>query len=128
MAGLILLHRADRLAELLPLGDVTGQGDEFGLCAGHLARAKAPVGWELIDRRCVPPVSPPPSTGPARPRVYGTPGTAANSSRPVWVPSRESNGDEIAELRTATSRLLRRAFRGDSSDPGEIEGQLQLPL
>ena len=122
-AGLLLLHRADCVAELLPLDDPTGQRYGLGLCAGHIERAKAPKGWELIDRLSPAPAE---STSPSRPRVHGAPGSATNPGRPVWVPTRESDVDEVSELKTASSPLLRRAFRGDMAGEGEIEGQQRL--
>jgi hypothetical protein len=120
-----LLHRADRIAELLRLDDPIGRRYGIGLCAGHLARAKPPAGWELIDRLSVAPVAPARAVS-ARPRVHGAPGSATNPSRPVWVPTRESDIEDVSELRTATSPLLRRAFQGGTLDRRQIEGQLQL--
>lgn len=124
-AGLLLLHRADRIAELLPLEDPTGRRYGVGLCEGHLARAKAPAGWQLIDRLSAAPASPA-RAATARPRVHGAPGSATNPGRPVWVPRREPDGDAVSELLTATSPLLRRAFQGDTIDDGQIEGQQRL--
>ena len=125
VAGLLLLHRADRVAELLRLDDPTGQRYGIGLCASHLERVKAPGGWELINRLSVAPVAPARAVS-ARPRVHGAPGSATNPSRPVWVPTRGSDVEDVSELRTATSPLLRRAFQGDTIDRRQIEGQLQL--
>ena len=125
VAGLMLVHRADRIAELLPLDDQTGRRYGVGLCAGHLARVKAPMGWDVIDRLSVAPVSSV-RTATVRPRVHGAPGSATNPSRPVWVPSSESDVEDVPELRTAKSPLLRRAFQGGTLDEGQIEGQLRL--
>jgi len=124
-AGILLLHRADCVAELLPLDDPTGQRFGVGLCADHVARAKAPKGWKLIDRLSSATTQAAAPT-PSRPRVHGAPGSATNPGRPVWVPTREHDIDEVSELKTASSPLLRRAFRGDMAGEGEIEGQQRL--
>jgi hypothetical protein len=122
-AGTLLLHRSERVAELLTLDDPTGQRYGVGLCAEHMGRAKAPTGWELIDRTS----SPTPATvSPVRPRVHGSPGSATNPGRPIWLPSRSAGTEEVSELRTARSPLLRRAFQGDVTDKGQIEGQQRL--
>jgi hypothetical protein len=119
----MLLHRADRIAELLPVDDATGRRYGIELCAEHLGRAKAPVGWEIVNRL---PVSAPARPAPARPRVHGAPGSATNPVRPVWLPARASDAEDVSELRDATSPLLSRAFRGEIPDEGEIDGQLRL--
>jgi hypothetical protein len=118
-----LLHRAERVAELLTLDDPVGQRYGVGLCADHVNRAKAPGGWELIDRTSS---GAPPAEAPARPRIHGAPGSATNPGRPVWLPSRSAEAEEISEIRTATSPLLRRAFQGDVTDEGQIDGQQRL--
>ena len=130
IAGYLLLHRVDRIAELLPLDDPIGLRYGVGLCAQHLDRARPPEGWELVDRltRSTPAPVPPPVVVPtqARPRIHGAPGSPTNVASPVWLPRRGSAADDTPELQTASSPLLRRAFRGETTDAGQIEGQLRL--
>jgi hypothetical protein len=120
----MLLHRADLVAELLPVDDATGRRYGVELCATHLGRAKAPVGWEIINRLQATP--PPPRAVPARPRVHGAPGSTTNPARPVWLPGRGSADEDVSELRDATSPLLRRAFQATAADDDEVDGQLSL--
>ena len=48
---MLLLHRPDRRAELVALDDPTGARYGTPLCEAHLARATAPTGWTIVDRR-----------------------------------------------------------------------------
>lgn len=102
-AATMLLHRNERRAELVPLGDAVGDRYGIGLCETHLLRAKPPKGWTLVDRREAPPVT-------ARPRVHGAPGSSTNPPTQSWSPTRGRQVPEV--LSSARSPLLRRAFLG----------------
>jgi len=106
----MLLHRNERRAELVLLGDAVGDRYGLMLCETHLMRAKPPKGWTLVDRREATP-------SPRRPRVHGAPGSSTNPATQTWSPTR---GRQIPEvLLSARSPLLRRAFLGlDEGLPG----------
>ena len=124
-SGLIGFDATEAARKALSCVYRTGQRFGVGLCAEHVERAKAPKGWKLIDR--LSPATPQAAAPtPSRPRVHGAPGSATNPGRPVWVPTRENDIDQVSELKTASSPLLRRAFRGDMAGEGEIEGQQRL--
>ncbi len=121
----MLLHRHERRAELVPLGDAVGDRYGTALCEIHLGRAKPPTGWTLVNRRDVPPA---PVVTPARPRLHGAPGSSTNPAAPVWAPRRGREApDEITSVR---SPLLRRAFLGSSEedDQDQLEDIDRVPV
>lgn len=117
--GWLLVHRCDRVAELRSLDDSDGVGFGTPLCADHLTRVAAPVGWEMLDcRRGV--VASPGSM--SRPRAFLHPDRKADqmdnggSVALVWQPRQAPMADEVDELRSVSSPLLRRAFLGAVDD------------
>ena len=92
------------------------------LCADHLARTTAPVGWELIDARAEAGrrTRPLAKAQPEPPAAEGS-----DSGAPAWMPRRARDIGELDELSKAALPLLRRAFFG-SSDPAPADGQLWL--
>ena len=107
------LHRADGVAELLPLDEAGLGPDEFGLCAYHLTKVRAPSGWSVVNRI---PVS------------AGSATAAPDPRRPAWAPGNAPSAEEVSILRSATSRLLRRAFRGVTAEDAQVQGQLRMPF
>jgi len=106
----MLLHRNERRAELVLLGDTIGDRYGLMLCETHLMRAKPPKGWTLVDRRD-------PTPSPARPRVHGAPGSSTNPVSQNWSPTRGSQLPDA--LISDRSPVLRRAFLGfDKGLPG----------
>jgi hypothetical protein len=111
----------DPVARVLTLSDLAGAepGDyEAALCAEHVARTTAPLGWTVDDRRLV---TPPGAAGPGPEARPGAPTRAARSgrrrSREQSLPAISAPvlGDD-GRLRPTTP-LLARAFRvGDVED------------
>ena len=120
---MILIHRDERVVEIREPDDPGEAWYGVRLCADHLARTTAPVGWELIDGRR----SGPGSRSRRAPKTRPSPpaGEAPDPGRPAWTPRRARDIDELDELSKAASPLLRRAFFG-SSDSAAADGQLWL--
>lgn len=117
-AGALLLHRVDRRAVLVGLDDPACERFGMALCAEHLDRSSVPEGWTLIDRRAA--SAPPDPAVPARPRAHGVRSSTPRGV-PVWAPNR---GVEVpAEMASARSPLLRRAFLGDDGGHAGLESE-----
>lgn len=119
---MILIHRDERVVEIREPDAPAEAWYGVRLCADHLARTTAPVGWELIDGRAAAGRRPRPVPK-ARPEPPA--GEASDPGMPVWMPRRARNLDELEELGKVASPLLRRAFLG-SPEPTTADGQLWL--
>lgn len=119
---MILIHRDERVVEIREPDAPAEAWYGVRLCADHLARTTAPVGWELIDGRAAAGrrPRPVPKTRPEPPS-----GEVPDPGAPAWMPRRARDIDELDELSKAASPLLRRAFFG-SPDPAAADGQLWL--
>lgn len=119
---MILIHRDAQVVEIRAPDDPAEAWYGVRLCADHLARTTAPVGWELIDARAEAGrrTRPLAKAQPEPPAAEGS-----DSGAPAWMPRRARDIGELDELSKAASPLLRRAFFG-SSDPAPADGQLWL--